>query len=316
MPEAASNSTMSTATVAPKKQFAYWREAVCETFLRLQVERENQACFRGEITSSKLGVVKLHRVNAQPLAVSLTSRDLRYRDRDCLYVNFQTVGESQVRQNGRYSRVQAGQWYVLDGMAPFELEYSRDFATLNFEMPREVFRARIGDEAAVAGSVFGVSGGAERFLRDVAHSLSVEAAHFSDEQAVGASSLFLDMLNLALLRPQSDMTGSGSSRRLKVERFIRQNLENPTLSAVAIAKGCNMSLRTLHSTFANSGETIMQYVRGCRMRSAAHLLSTEAKDRSITEIAYETGFKDSASFSRAFRQNFGVTPREYRSGGR
>lgn len=35
--------------------------------------------------------------------------------------------------------------------------------------------------------------------------------------------------------------------------------------------------------------------------------------RSITEIAHDWAFSDSQHFSRAFKQRFGMTPREYRN---
>ena len=34
---------------------------------------------------------------------------------------------------------------------------------------------------------------------------------------------------------------------------------------------------------------------------------------SITEVAFEMGFNDSAYFARCFRQRFGVAPREWRT---
>src|SRR5690606_31563428 len=37
--------------------------------------------------------------------------------------------------------------------------------------------------------------------------------------------------------------------------------------------------------------------------------------KSISDILYQWGFNDSASFSRAFREQYGVSPREYRKSG-
>ena len=40
---------------------------------------------------------------------------------------------------------------------------------------------------------------------------------------------------------------------------------------------------------------------------------TERKNLSITEIAYELGFSDSAVFSRSFKKYFDMSPKEARS---
>lgn len=302
---------LSTAGVSMPRQFAYWREAVCETFLRLHVERDPQDGFKGEIKSFCLGDVRLHRVDAQPLRVSLMADDLPHRDRDCLYINVQTSGESHVRQNGHERRVRQGEWYVLDGLVPFDLRYDQDFVTVNFEVPRQIFRERVGDESSVVGRVFGASGGVERILRDVAQSLSEQADDVASDEAERTSTMFVDVLGLALNK--TDRVRDASSRRMKIERYVRVNLEDPDLSAVSIARACNISLRTLHATFAASGDTVMHYVRACRLRAAAHLLLSQSRHLSITDIAHASGFKDSATFSRSFRDHFGMAPRFYRS---
>jgi AraC family transcriptional regulator len=47
------------------------------------------------------------------------------------------------------------------------------------------------------------------------------------------------------------------------------------------------------------------------MENSLFLLAHRA-DKNMTDIAYELGFSDSAVFSRAFKNYYGVSPREYR----
>jgi AraC-like DNA-binding protein/mannose-6-phosphate isomerase-like protein (cupin superfamily) len=58
------------------------------------------------------------------------------------------------------------------------------------------------------------------------------------------------------------------------------------------------------------GSTYYEYIQSLRIRTAKELLAT---DISVTEVAYQTGFNDLASFSRAFKNNTGITPTKYRS---
>ena len=53
-----------------------------------------------------------------------------------------------------------------------------------------------------------------------------------------------------------------------------------------------------------------QYLLQYRIRAAAKLLQTQ--DYTVTEIAYSCGFRDSAAFCYHFRQQIGMTPRQYR----
>ena len=59
------------------------------------------------------------------------------------------------------------------------------------------------------------------------------------------------------------------------------------------------------------GVTLRQYIINYRMKLAKRLL--ELTDKSIGEIAEETGFKDASYFTKSFKSSFGITPKEYRN---
>ena len=58
-------------------------------------------------------------------------------------------------------------------------------------------------------------------------------------------------------------------------------------------------------------EPLAYYVNRIRMEKALFLMAHRA-DKNITDIAYELGYTDSAVFSRAFKNYYGTSPREYR----
>ena len=58
-------------------------------------------------------------------------------------------------------------------------------------------------------------------------------------------------------------------------------------------------------------EPLAHYVNRIRMEHALFLLAHRA-DKNMTDIAYELGLSDSAVFSRAFKNYYGISPREYR----
>lgn len=58
-------------------------------------------------------------------------------------------------------------------------------------------------------------------------------------------------------------------------------------------------------------ETLAHYVNRLRMEKALFFLAHRA-DKNMTDIAYELGYTDSAIFSRAFKNYYGISPREYR----
>ena len=96
-----------------------------------------------------------------------------------------------------------------------------------------------------------------------------------------------------------------------VEAHLGEDLTIETLAQVA-----HFSPYHFHRIFsAVTGETIGAFVARVPIERAATLLSARP-DRPVTDIALETGFASPSSFSRAFREAYGVSPTEWRKGGR
>ena len=94
--------------------------------------------------------------------------------------------------------------------------------------------------------------------------------------------------------------------------LMEQNLSRP-LSTDEIANRLNISKRQLERLFVHdTGESLQKFYRAIRLSYGLWLLQNTP--RSITDIAQECGFADTAHFSRAFRSVFGKRPTEYRQG--
>ncbi len=63
---------------------------------------------------------------------------------------------------------------------------------------------------------------------------------------------------------------------------------------------------------ALTGVTTQQYVLRVRLEHACRLLRHRDNELSVAQVGYECGFDDAASFSRAFRRVYGVSPTQYR----
>ena len=62
-----------------------------------------------------------------------------------------------------------------------------------------------------------------------------------------------------------------------------------------------------------TGRPVMRYVRGRRLTEAARALSRGAPD--ILSVALDAGYSSHEAFTRAFRDQFGVTPKAVRQHG-
>lgn len=97
----------------------------------------------------------------------------------------------------------------------------------------------------------------------------------------------------------------------KVQDYIEQHI-GQTMSLEELSNTAGFSKYHFSRIFQGMlHEPLAHYVNRIRMENALFLLAHRA-DKNMTDIAYELGFTDSAIFSRAFRNYYGVSPREYR----
>jgi AraC-like DNA-binding protein len=104
--------------------------------------------------------------------------------------------------------------------------------------------------------------------------------------------------------------------RAEVQRLVEQRLSDPSLDVGSISRRLGVSPRTLHAAVSAGGETFAAMVRRRRLERAAALLADAGSRATITEIASSVGFDGPASFSRAFRREFGRAPSDVRRAAR
>ena len=95
--------------------------------------------------------------------------------------------------------------------------------------------------------------------------------------------------------------------------MIRLKSGDPHLTSDQIAHQIGISTRLLQRIFAERGKTVMRHIFTERTNLAARLLTDPgAAHRTITDIAFASGFSDSSHFSRLFAASMGKTPSEWR----
>lgn len=103
----------------------------------------------------------------------------------------------------------------------------------------------------------------------------------------------------------------GHEERLQdVKRYIRDHIDEP-LNREVLADVAGFSVPHFHRIFtAHIGENILNYVRRMRLERAGRKLRMGAVD--ITEVALAAGYDSHAAFSKAFKQQYGLSPSEFR----
>lgn len=96
----------------------------------------------------------------------------------------------------------------------------------------------------------------------------------------------------------------------RVKSALLSELGRSTPCQAMVAKKLGLSSRTLHRRLKTEGTSYSAILHDCRSRLGRFLLLNG--DRPLSQIAHDLGYSDYSAFSRAFRADFGKTPKAFR----
>lgn len=228
-------------------------------------------------------------------------------------------GSAQLLHADGCTQLEAGQFVAFRGAQRLQFRHEQSIELLAVVLPARALERWLPDwqTAELVGVANHQAEG--RLCFDIARDL-LESGHRLGEgdavELVGetVTRLLARSLSLASLSAAAAPADLAEAYRRKVRHFCRKQLASPSLSVETVARATGLSRASLHRLFQHQPHTLMQWVQLERLEACRRLL--DARDharRSLTEIALSQGFKTSAHFSAAFRQRYGVTPRDYRA---
>lgn len=97
----------------------------------------------------------------------------------------------------------------------------------------------------------------------------------------------------------------------EVVRYLKQNYADYNLSSKSIAQEHHISVPYLNRLFKQkTGKTIALYLKQLRLESARRMLTDT--NLSVEAIARRVGFENTKYFYTLFKNEFGVSPSNYR----
>nr|WP_315199336.1 substrate-binding domain-containing protein [uncultured Flavobacterium sp.] len=118
--------------------------------------------------------------------------------------------------------------------------------------------------------------------------------------------------NIYRIEPESKFGNQEQSFVTKMNDIIMLNVENPKFSVEDLAEKLNVSRVQLYRKVkAIIGINISDHINNVKLEKAAELLKSNTMN--ISEIAYSLGFSSPNYFSTAFKNKFGISPKEYKT---
>ena len=140
----------------------------------------------------------------------------------------------------------------------------------------------------------------------------VNHPHESSFHLIGHLYLFMDYLLQSAKSTKLVSSGRMSDYYIKEAiNYIEQNFQN-NISIENIATVCGINRSYLGKIFRNSiGRSPQEFLMNYRMVKATELLKLTSL--SIADISSAVGYENQLHFSRAFKNIYGVSPREWRN---
>ena len=140
----------------------------------------------------------------------------------------------------------------------------------------------------------------------------VNHSHESSFHLIGHLYLFMDYLLQSAKSTKLVSSGRMSDYYIKEAiNYIEQNFQN-NISIEDIATVCGINRSYLGKIFRNSiGRSPQEFLMNYRMVKATELLKLTSL--SIADISSAVGYENQLHFSRAFKNIYGVSPREWRN---
>ena len=118
--------------------------------------------------------------------------------------------------------------------------------------------------------------------------------------------------NIYRVEPESKFGNQEQTFITKMNDIIKKNVENPKFSVEDLAHKLGVSRVQLYRKVkAIIGINISDHINNVKLEKAAELL--KSNEMNISEIAYSLGFSSPNYFSTAFKNKFGISPKEYKT---
>ncbi|MCX2749828.1 helix-turn-helix domain-containing protein [Arthrobacter sp. MI7-26] len=151
-----------------------------------------------------------------------------------------------------------------------------------------------------------------QLLQDLLRGIDREYTRMSPSALEGARNAMLALIAGLVLGNKADIGGSDflPMLRPRLEQWISEHLQSSALRVEDIAAAHNVSPRTVQRAFASTGDTVRSVVRTHRLAAVRRDLITSQQP--VAAIAHRWGFFDASHLSRTFKQEFTMTPGEFR----
>ncbi len=296
----------------------YWQAALGDVCGDFSIHRSEKSSFQGSISSQNVGGIDIAHISSNADSITRSRTQVANANDSYCFLIAQITGRSMMRQNGHEVFLEQNDVTLIDSGRPSDFIFDDAFTQISVHLPRKSVENKLRGRSIPCAMQIPGKGGLGAMVTNFVTHLYEQATHFSATQATGLCEAVLDLTSAALvedtpLAQDPAVSQAMLSQIAHVQNFILARLPDPTLTPSSVAASYGISTRHLHRIFNRLGTSVGEWIRLRRLEKCRDDLSDQRfAGHGIIQIAFHWGFNDASHFSRAFKAQFGLSPREFR----
>jgi AraC family transcriptional activator of tynA and feaB len=280
--------------------------SVCGAF-NVEPAAANRDELQAHLSIESIGGLDLAHVGLNADRVHRGRGDIRSDPGEHFFLIVQQQGRALLSQGDVSIHVDPGDMFVVDAARSSTFIYEGQYSLqLSVHLPREEMLHRFGKR---------IYGGLDISATDpLAIAMKALLAKLltntrSNGQLHTVEAFYSVFGALLTERALGDGHTPNADRQLvsRAVSMIAEHYQSPDFKTRNLADSVGVSLRRLQRAFQVIGETPHERLQRFRVNAANEAIQSNSV-RTITEVAFNTGFSDLSTFYRAYRKRFGHTP--------
>lgn len=307
----------STAGVAPLEKFDFWHDVVCRNLVDLDYSLVDRTPFEAMFSGTTVDAINVSTIKATAHRVSRSATSISRLGAEALVFNFVLSGQLIAEQDGRLTTIGVGEGLCCDARRPYSLQFDQPFEIACVRLPHQALCHEIAGLQRVTATNFNTATQLCPLVFSYLSGLMQRAGSISDSSSRRISNSFIELVAAMLAEATEASPVPISDYRnlalIRIKDFVERNLGDFDLDPAMVAGALKISPRYINQLLSSEGTSLCRYIWQRRLEVAASDLENYGLGSlSISTIALNNGFNDLSHFSRAFRERFGQSPREYR----
>lgn len=295
------------------QQFDLWCSAIDSiTEVSRPADVPSGTGYDANLRAFNLGNLVLSSEQFDAMDYEVRPRELRRNGVDHWMLTLNKQGSAVSRTGDFIMNSRPGELSVRSLTRPFSGHCSR-VELLILYVPRDAYPHLAGTIDALNGT--SASGGVFSLLADYLLLLEARLPTL-DDRAFRQIAQACESMITSCLAPTQDSIEAARAQlamtmRERAKRYIRSRMRSADLSPDEVGKALGMSRTQLYRLFEQDGG-VAREIRMQRLAAAHASLADLGTEKKISEIAYEFGFSSPDEFGRAFRRQYGYSPKDAR----